>query len=69
PSGSSSVPSPLVTVPDLAGLTEIEARRVARRAGLVLPDTPSEGGRVDTQRPAAGERARRGTPITVTWRL
>ncbi|WP_067823185.1 protein kinase domain-containing protein [Actinomadura kijaniata] len=74
PSGSvspSGAPSSdgQVTVPSLVGLTETEARRLALRAGLVLPDTASEGGRVDTQRPAAGERARRGTPITVTWRV
>ncbi|GAA1573994.1 hypothetical protein GCM10009678_65900 [Actinomadura kijaniata] len=68
PSGSPSSGGQ-VTVPSLVGLTELEARRVALRAGLVLPDTASEGGRVDTQRPAAGERARRGTPITVTWRI
>jgi beta-lactam-binding protein with PASTA domain len=54
-----------VTVPNLLGLTVLEARQAAEQAGLVL-DTPETSGRVIGQRPRAGRSVARGRVVAVT---
>jgi beta-lactam-binding protein with PASTA domain len=60
-------------VPDVRGMTLIDARRELERAGFVIeslehmtyPD-PSRHNRVDSQLPLAGDTARAGSGVTLT---
>jgi serine/threonine-protein kinase len=67
-----SVGAPTITVPNLAGLSEIEAQVVLEQVNLVLGTSvrrthqTAEPGTVIDQRPAAGTLAAPGTAINVT---
>lgn len=67
-----SVGAPTITVPNLAGLSEIEAELVLEQVNLVLGTSVrrthqvAEPGTVLEQRPAAGTLAAPGTAINIT---
>ena len=71
PTGTTTTP-PTVTVPDLAGRTLPEARRILAAAGLAEGEAPAEadsaGWLVASQAPAAGTAAAAGTPVSITLR-
>ena len=58
-------PIPLLSVPNVVGMTVQQARQVLVRAGLQL-DAPEIDGRIIGQRPRAGSSAVPGTSVAVT---
>ncbi|WP_089335343.1 Stk1 family PASTA domain-containing Ser/Thr kinase [Blastococcus mobilis] len=56
---------PLVTVPDVVGMTEDEARAALEAAGLTVDATKFFGNKVRQQQPAAGESVEQGTGVKI----
>lgn len=56
---------PLVTVPDVVGMSGDEATAILEAAGLEVEATRFFGNSVLRQSPSAGEQVERGTPVTI----
>jgi eukaryotic-like serine/threonine-protein kinase len=56
---------PLVTVPEVIGMTEHEARAALEAAGLKVDATKFFGNKVRQQQPAAGESVEQGTGVKI----
>jgi serine/threonine-protein kinase len=56
---------PLVTVPDVVGLGEAEAKAALQAAGLTVDATKFFGNKVRQQQPAAGEQVEQGVTVKI----
>jgi serine/threonine-protein kinase len=56
---------PLVTVPNVVGMTEDEAKAALEAAGLTVDATKFFGNKVRQQQPAAGESVEQGVTVKI----
>jgi serine/threonine-protein kinase len=56
---------PLVTVPNVVGMTEGDAKAALQGAGLTVDATKFFGSKVRQQQPAGGESVEQGTTVKI----